>query len=49
MNLANPGIGKWIGISVDIPMTWAPTMVINGVKWGPYKWPYKWVTGVVER
>ena len=20
--------------------------VINGVTWGPYKWHYKWVTGV---
>ena len=19
--------------------------VINGVKWGPYKWQYKWLTG----
>ena len=28
---------------------WAPFVeaVTNGVKWGPYKWPYKWETVLV--
>ena len=28
---------------------WAPFVeaVTNGVKWGPYKWPYQWVTVLV--
>ena len=21
--------------------------VVNGVKWGPYKWPYKWASGFI--
>ena len=34
--------------SQKIPTRWAPTIVMNGVTRGPYKWPYnKWVTGVV--
>ena len=29
------------------PPTWTPRpIVINEVTWGPYKWPYKWVTTV---
>ena len=24
-----------------------PLPVISGGTWGPYKWPYKWATGVV--
>ena len=26
---------------------WAPTIIINGVTWGPDKWPYKWIAGVI--
>ena len=32
--------------SKDPPNVFSITHRINGVKWGPYKWPLKWVNGV---
>ena len=26
-----------------------PEEVLGGVKWGPYKWPYNWVNGVITQ
>ena len=38
---------KWFSQHQHTHVWWAPKIVIHGVTWGPYKWPYKWVTGVI--
>ena len=37
-----------VGMGLSLFLLAHPEPVINGGTCGPYKWPYKWVTGIIS-